>query len=62
MEGTVQGDTETWSGTGEVRGKATKQRLAIEKPSPTLYTFKFEIAPGSGNWVGCGSFAFEARA
>jgi hypothetical protein len=58
MEGTVQGDTETWSGTGEVRGKPTKQRLAIKKLSPTLYTFKFEMAPDSGNW----SLVYEGKA
>jgi len=50
MEGTKQGDTEIWSQDGKVDGKPVKQRLTIKRVSPTLYTFKFEIAPPQGNW------------
>jgi hypothetical protein len=58
MEGTVHGETEIWSGNGELRGKLTKQRLIIERRSPTLYTFKGEIAADSGNW----SVVYEGQA
>jgi len=50
MEGTEQGDTETWSGDGKVNGKSIKQRLIIKRVSPALYTFKFEMAPRDGDW------------
>jgi hypothetical protein len=50
MEGTVHGDTEIWSGNGEVRGKLMKQRLIIKKLSPALYTFKSEISQDGLGW------------
>jgi hypothetical protein len=50
MEGTEQGDSEIWSGDGKVDGKPVKQRLTIKRVSPTLYTFKFEMAPRGGDW------------
>jgi len=56
MEGTMQGETETWS--GEVGSKHTKQRLTIKKLSPTAYTFKLEMAPEGGSW----SLVYEGHA
>jgi hypothetical protein len=50
MEGTEQGDTEIWSGNGKVNDKPVKERLTIKRVSPTLYTFKFEMAPQGGDW------------
>jgi hypothetical protein len=50
MEGTEQGDTEIWSGDGSVSGKPVRQRLTIKRVSPTLYTFKYEIAAQRGDW------------
>jgi hypothetical protein len=50
MEGTAQGDTETWSGDGKVGGKPVKQRLTIKRVSPTFYMFKFEMAHRDGDW------------
>jgi hypothetical protein len=50
MEGTEQGDTEIWSQDGKVDGKPVKQRLTIKRVSPTLYTFKFEMAPRGADW------------
>jgi hypothetical protein len=50
MEGAQQGDTEIWSGDGNVNGKSAKQRLTIKRVSPSLYTFEFEMAPQGGNW------------
>jgi hypothetical protein len=58
MEGTEQGDTETWSGNRKVDGKPAQQRMTIKKLSPTLYTFKLEISPEGGNW----SPVYEGRA
>ena len=50
MKGTAQGDTVIWSTDGKVHGQAVKERMTIKKVSPVLYTFKFEIAPASGDW------------
>jgi hypothetical protein len=50
MEGTEKGETEIWSGNGKVDGKPVRQRLTIKRISPTLYTFKFEMAPRDGDW------------
>jgi len=58
MDGTVQGDTETWSGDRKVDGKPTKQRMTIKKLSPTRYAFKLEMAPENGNW----SLVYEGQA
>jgi hypothetical protein len=58
MEGTVQGDTDTWSGEGTARGKPVKQRMTIKKLSSTSYTFKMEVAPENGNW----SLVYEGQA
>jgi len=41
MGGTVHGNTEIWSGNGEVRGKLTKQRLIIKKYRP----FSIRLSP-----------------
>lgn len=50
MKGTAQDGTETWSGEGKIGGKPVKQRMTIQKVSPALYTFTFELAPEGGNW------------
>ena len=50
MTGTVQGDTEIWTGDGETGGKPAKQRMTIRRLSPTQYTFRFETAPENGGW------------
>lgn len=51
MTGTSQGDTELWTGDVSVHGTPAKQRFTIKKVTPTLYTFKFEIARESNNWA-----------
>jgi Protein of unknown function (DUF1579) len=50
MEGTEHGDTEVWSGDGNVNGETVKQRLTVKRVSPKLYRFEFEMAPRGGNW------------
>ena len=58
MEGTVRGDTETWSTEAKSGGKLVKQQFIVKKLSPTLYTFKFEVMPEGGPW----SVVYEGQA
>ena len=57
LKGTAEGDTETWYSDRQVKGKPVKQRMIIQKVSPVLYTFKFEMAPEGGDW----SLVYEGK-
>lgn len=47
-KGTVEGDTWTWTSTENMGGQPMKGRFTITVTSPTAYSFKFEVASGSG--------------
>jgi hypothetical protein len=58
MSGTAEGDTDIWTGDLTLHGRPVKQRMTIKKVNPTLYTFKLEMAPDTGNW----SLVYEGKA
>lgn len=49
-QGTVQGETWTWTGEPKMGGKPIKSRFIIKELSPTAYTFKWEISPDGQTW------------
>lgn len=48
--GTVDGDTWTWTSNEKMGGKPMKGRFTIKELSSTSYTFRFETAPEGGDW------------
>lgn len=49
-EGKVEGDTWTWTSNENMGGKAMRGRFTVKESSPTSYTFKFEMAPDTGDF------------
>ncbi len=50
-KGTLSGDTWTWTNEEKMQGKLMRGRYTVKTLSPTAYTFKFEMAPESGEWT-----------
>ena len=50
-KGTVAGDTWTWTSESKMGGKVMKTRFTAKELSPTSYSYKFEMAPQSGEWA-----------
>lgn len=49
--GKIEGDTWTWTNENKMNGKMMKGRYTIKQTSPTSYSFKFEMAPESGDFA-----------
>jgi uncharacterized protein DUF1579 len=49
--GKLEGDTWTWTNESEFNGQPMKGRYTIKQVSPTSYSFKFEMAPASGDFA-----------
>ena len=49
--GTVSGNTWTWSGEDKMGGKLIKSRYTIVVTSPTTYTFKWETSEDGKTWT-----------
>jgi Protein of unknown function (DUF1579) len=50
-EGTVAGDTWTWTSDENMGGQTFKGRYTMKAMSPTAYTFKYEMSQDGTNWT-----------
>jgi hypothetical protein len=50
-EGTLAGDTWTWTTEYKINGKVIKTRTVIKPTSASSYDFKWEIAPAGSDWT-----------
>jgi hypothetical protein len=44
-KGMLEGDTWNWTSEQKMHGQVMKSRFVIKQVSPTLYTYKFDMAP-----------------
>ncbi len=49
--GTVDGKTWTYTSTMKMKDKTITSRWVMQEVSPTVYTFKWEMADEKGNWT-----------
>jgi Protein of unknown function (DUF1579) len=50
-QGTLNGDTWTYTNEEKIEGKMIKGRFSITQLSATAYNFKFEMQPQGGQWA-----------
>ncbi len=50
-EGTVDGDTWTWTNDDNSSGQAMKGRYTMKAQSPTSYTYKYEVSQDGKDWT-----------
>jgi hypothetical protein len=50
-EGTIAGDTWTWTSDQNMGGQMFKGRYTMKVVSPTAYTFKYEMSQDGTNWT-----------
>jgi Protein of unknown function (DUF1579) len=50
-QGTLSGDTWTWTSSQNYNGQEVQQKLTLKTVSPTLYNLKFEVSIDGTNWM-----------